>query len=648
MFKFAKRIITLALAAALVAPATPAFAVDIPVNTVAPTLTGSMAAFRTSTVTAGIWTATGSVTLTYAWYYCNTAVPAAIDTVPAGCTALPTTNGWSTVAGSSVNMSFGTNLISLYFGTALPAGLVGKFLAVKEIATTATDTAFKVTANSEPLAAAAGRPTLTTNAASIVSDTTATVSGTYTGNNTDATFRCYRATTSAMTTGTLTNGYYGDALSGASSFNATQAPTTGYGTATITGTCAFTSLTAGTTYYYQFIGDTYPQYGNTDGRYAMGPVMSFTTKNVATFQTTGSSSGAAPTDTTKYAPTVDSITLPGQGTLLKTGSSFVGWSYGGTTYKEGETMVAPLGGWYFTPVWVSGNSLTYLANGATGTVPVESASPFSGAGSAAAKDGSSLTKQGYTFSGWNSKADGTGTAFAVGATVAVSSQVKLYAQWQVASSAPTPPPPAVAPIISGFSTRVVPSNTATSISLAGINMATVSSVVISSLTGAATSVNATVVSSNASQLVIQTPTLSPGTYSIQITNAQGIMTFTNAFVVIAQSSSQGSSGNEGSGALISKTSVSGFLAGVATLTNAQKAKLKSIARTGSVKSITCVGYTQGPTALAVDTLLSLNRAKNTCAALKQIFGDKISYQNYGKSDSRVGNNIRRVEIELRK
>lgn len=642
MFKFAKRILTLALAATLVAPATPAFAIDIPVNTVAPVLTGSMATFRTSTVTAGTWSATGSITLTYAWYYCTTAVSAPANTVPADCTAMPSTNGWSMIAGTNVNLSFGANLTSLYIGTALPASLIGKFLAVKETATTATDSAFKVTANTEPLAASAGRPTITTNAATNVTDTTATVTGTYMGNNTDATLRCYRATSSAMTTGTLTNGFYGDILSGASSFNATQAPFTAYGTTITTGTCAFSSLTAGTTYYYQFMGDTYPQFGNTDGRYAMGPVMSFTTKNVATFQTTGATSGAAPTDTTKYAPTVDSITLPGQGTLLKTGYSFVGWTSNGTTYKEGETMLAPTGGWYFTPAWVLGNSLTYLANGGTGTVPVESASPFSGAGSAAAKDGSGLTKQGYTFTGWNTKADGTGTAYAAGATVAVSSQVKLYAQWQVAASGSTPPPPAVAAIISGFSTRIIPNNTATNVSLSGINMATVSSVVVTSSTG--TTVLAPVVSSSFGQLVIQIPSLPSGSYSLQITNDQGVMTFTNAFVVKPQDATASSA----SGSLVSKTSVTGFPGGLATLSAAQKAKLKSLAVNNSVKSIVCVGFTQGPTSLAVDTLLSLQRAKNTCAALKQIFGNKVTYSNYGKSDSRVGSNIRRVEIELRK
>ena len=70
-------------------------------------------------------------------------------------------------------------------------------------------------------------------------------------------------------------------------------------------------------------------------------------------------------------------------------------------------------------------TVTYDANGG------------SGAPDAQTKDGgidltlSSTvpTRDGYTFNGWNTKADGSGTAYAAGATYSANADVTLYAQW---------------------------------------------------------------------------------------------------------------------------------------------------------------------------------------------------------------------------
>jgi uncharacterized repeat protein (TIGR02543 family) len=39
------------------------------------------------------------------------------------------------------------------------------------------------------------------------------------------------------------------------------------------------------------------------------------------------------------------------------------------------------------------------------------------------------SRSGYTFSGWNTSASGTGTAYANGATYAFTASTTLYAQW---------------------------------------------------------------------------------------------------------------------------------------------------------------------------------------------------------------------------
>jgi hypothetical protein len=53
--------------------------------------------------------------------------------------------------------------------------------------------------------------------------------------------------------------------------------------------------------------------------------------------------------------------------------------------------------------------------------------------------GSSLIKSGFTFSSWNTVADGTGTNYAVGASLTVTENMTLYAQWY---ETPTIVPPA--------------------------------------------------------------------------------------------------------------------------------------------------------------------------------------------------------------
>jgi uncharacterized repeat protein (TIGR02543 family)/LPXTG-motif cell wall-anchored protein len=40
-----------------------------------------------------------------------------------------------------------------------------------------------------------------------------------------------------------------------------------------------------------------------------------------------------------------------------------------------------------------------------------------------------LTKSGYTFAGWNSRADGTGTTYAAGSSILPVANTTLYAKW---------------------------------------------------------------------------------------------------------------------------------------------------------------------------------------------------------------------------
>ena len=74
--------------------------------------------------------------------------------------------------------------------------------------------------------------------------------------------------------------------------------------------------------------------------------------------------------------------------------------------------------------------VTYDGNGSTsGTTPDDAYYP-NGATVMVASNSGSLAKTGYTFDGWNTANDGSGTSYDAGANITVTdSDVKLYAQW---------------------------------------------------------------------------------------------------------------------------------------------------------------------------------------------------------------------------
>jgi uncharacterized repeat protein (TIGR02543 family) len=126
-------------------------------------------------------------------------------------------------------------------------------------------------------------------------------------------------------------------------------------------------------------------------------------------------------------------------TYTKTGYTFTGWNTKadgkGTSYADGASVS--------TVFSTSGNIVTlyaqwtgisysvkYDANGGSGSMN----SSTHTYGTSSALTTSVYTKTGYTFAGWNTKADGTGTSYADGASVSTltttsGGTVTLYAQW---------------------------------------------------------------------------------------------------------------------------------------------------------------------------------------------------------------------------
>ena len=88
------------------------------------------------------------------------------------------------------------------------------------------------------------------------------------------------------------------------------------------------------------------------------------------------------------------------------------------------------------PSLITTYTVTYDGNGNTsGSAPSTVITP----GSFTVAGAGTLEKTGYSFTGWNTAADGSGTAYAEGDGALATADVTLYAQWSVAPSKPSTP-----------------------------------------------------------------------------------------------------------------------------------------------------------------------------------------------------------------
>jgi uncharacterized repeat protein (TIGR02543 family) len=157
-----------------------------------------------------------------------------------------------------------------------------------------------------------------------------------------------------------------------------------------------------------------------------------------TYNGSGNTGGSVPIDSTNYEQG-QTVTIPGNtGNLVKTGYTFSGWYVNGYAplYTQGQTFtmgaanVIMYAGWTANPTY----SVTYSGNGNTGgTVPVDSTTYQQGQTVTVLGNTGNLAKTGYTFWGWNTSANGTGTTYSQGSTFTMgSASVTLYANWVVA------------------------------------------------------------------------------------------------------------------------------------------------------------------------------------------------------------------------
>ncbi len=164
------------------------------------------------------------------------------------------------------------------------------------------------------------------------------------------------------------------------------------------------------------------------------------TANTATYTVTylpgSATSGSVPVDSNAYAAG-NTVTVRGNtGSLAESGYTFTGWNTksdgSGTSYAPGATFTISANTSLYA-VFTANTAtytVTYLPGSATsGSVPVDSNAYAAGNTVTVRGNTGSLAESGYTFTGWNTKSDGSGTSYAPGATFTISANTSLYAMF---------------------------------------------------------------------------------------------------------------------------------------------------------------------------------------------------------------------------
>ncbi|MBT1161810.1 InlB B-repeat-containing protein [Bifidobacterium sp. SO1] len=137
--------------------------------------------------------------------------------------------------------------------------------------------------------------------------------------------------------------------------------------------------------------------------------------------------------TAKTTGVTDGTVKTAASTMLRDGYSFTGWNTRadgkGDGYQPGATLTLPAGGVTLYAQWKANTeTVTFNPNGANATGFTD---PLTGPRDSTAKlPANGFAYAGYSFTGWNTRADGTGTAIADKAPFTFDGTRILYAQWK--------------------------------------------------------------------------------------------------------------------------------------------------------------------------------------------------------------------------
>lgn len=155
--------------------------------------------------------------------------------------------------------------------------------------------------------------------------------------------------------------------------------------------------------------------------------------NLITYEANGATSGTVPTQQLKL-PEQPLIIQTNSGKLAKTNYQFDGWNTEadgtGIDYKEGDIYTDSKSITLYAQWRLITYTITYDGNSFTsGSVPnKQTYKP--GADITILDNSGKLERTGYTFEGWNTKADGSGETYEPGVTYSNTKSFTLYAKWK--------------------------------------------------------------------------------------------------------------------------------------------------------------------------------------------------------------------------
>jgi uncharacterized repeat protein (TIGR02543 family) len=134
-------------------------------------------------------------------------------------------------------------------------------------------------------------------------------------------------------------------------------------------------------------------------------------------------SGSGTQTAGSYTTGATATSLPSTTTFTRTGYTFGGWATSATSttpvtsYSTSATVT-------FYAIWIHGTyTVTYNANGGSGTMAAQTSN------ATANLNANTFTYTDRVFNGWNTSADGTGTAYSNSVSYPFLANITLYAQW---------------------------------------------------------------------------------------------------------------------------------------------------------------------------------------------------------------------------
>lgn len=174
-------------------------------------------------------------------------------------------------------------------------------------------------------------------------------------------------------------------------------------------------------------------YSDVSFRCAYTPTSAPTSYTV-TYNGNSHTGGNVPTDPLRYIAN-DPVTVIGNvSSLARTGYTFTGWNTqadgNGTPYNAGQNFSITANTTLYAK-WTPAYNVTYSGNGNTsGSAPVDNTLYLTSQSATILNNTGSLTRTGYTFSGWNTSPNGNGTSYTAGSTLTIASaNIVLYAVW---------------------------------------------------------------------------------------------------------------------------------------------------------------------------------------------------------------------------